>query len=186
MSTVARAVHRGQDGSVHFLSSTLTSSFLLLTDPTVGVSRIPVDGPCRLISAHPSGAARYEAISPKLSTTVDVGPGQEPRIREMGWCDYCLVHTEGHDFELWPFCPSGDRHRKRRADADSDNVVPLPEPLQAAGSPSSTGTGGKPRVRVLDAERAPGMAPVPTLEPLTGAEAREAAARWGPTDGAYW
>jgi hypothetical protein len=186
MTITAKAVHRGVDGSVHFLSSSPDRSFLLITDPAFGVRRIPVEGLCRLISGHPSGAARYEAISPKWSTTIDVSPGQEPRIREMGWCDYCLVHTEGHDFELWPSCPSGDRHRRRKADADSDNVVPVPEPEQESVVSSGTGTGGepassskgRPRVRVLDAESAPVQE-----EPLSRGEA---ASRWGPTPGAYW
>jgi hypothetical protein len=174
MTITAKAVHRGVDGSVHYLSFTNEASFLLITAPALGVRRIPVDGPCRLIAGHPSGAALYEAIGATCSTTIDVQPGEEPRIRELGVCMSC---TQGpHDFELWPVCPRSHRPE------------PAPEPEQEPAVSSSTGTGGKPaesakgkpRVRVLDAESAP--APVQE-EPLSRSEA---ASRWGPTPGASW
>jgi hypothetical protein len=76
-STVAKAVHRGSDGSVHYLVSAVKSSLLVVTDPGLGVRRIELDGLCRLISAHPSGAVRYEAVGAAESTTVDVAPGRE-------------------------------------------------------------------------------------------------------------
>jgi hypothetical protein len=99
MAAVAEAVFRGADGSVHYLSSTIEGSMLIITDPATGVSRIPIDGPARLVAQFPSGAARYEAIGATVSTTVDVSPGQGPYIREMGLCDYCFTHSDGHDWE---------------------------------------------------------------------------------------
>jgi hypothetical protein len=77
MSTVAEAVHRGTDGSVHYLSSTPTGSQLIITDPALGVRRIPLDGPCRLTDrGDNTGSVVYESISAKESTTVTVSPGR--------------------------------------------------------------------------------------------------------------
>jgi hypothetical protein len=178
MRTVAKAAHHGADGSVHYLSSSVNGSLLIIADPALGLRRIPLDGLCRLISAHPSGAVRYEAIGATESTTVDVAPGREPLISSLGMCMSCFVGP--HDFELWPVCPRSPRAK------------PAPEPEQVLGAQttvsSSTGTAGrptessrgKPSVRVLDIESAP--APVQE-EPLSRSEA---ASRWGPTPGAYW
>jgi hypothetical protein len=194
MTAVAKAVYRGSDGSVHYLSSSPDHSLLIITDPVLGVERIEFDGPAQLTSHPKSDGVGYVSVSASTTTTtVAVGPGQPPLIHQYGFCFPCAFPplgqaVEGHDFELWPQCPSGDPHRKRRADADSDNIVPLPEPSREPGSPSSTGTGaeptepsrGKPRVRVLDAE--------PESEPVQeeSLSRREAASRWGPTPGAYW
>jgi len=47
MSRLAKAVHRGADGSVHYLASSRDGSELIITDPVVGLSRVHFDGPCR-------------------------------------------------------------------------------------------------------------------------------------------
>jgi len=197
MTAVAKAVYRGSDGSLHYLSSSPDHSLLIITDPVLGVERIEFNGPAQLTSHPKSDGVGYVSVSASTTTTVAVGPGQPPLIHQYGFCYPCAFPplgqaVEGHDFELWPQCPPGDPHRKRRADADSDNVVPLPEPApepeRVAAVSSSTGTGGeptessrrRPRVRVLDNESAP--APVQE-EPLSRSEA---ASRWGPTPGAYW
>lgn len=86
MSAVAKAVHRGSDGSVHYLMSTPDSSLLVITDPVLGVRRIPFDGPCRLLPQDSkSDAAHYESISATGSTRVVVWPGQEPAISDYGF-----------------------------------------------------------------------------------------------------
>jgi hypothetical protein len=120
MSTVAEAVHRGSDGSVHYLSSNPKASFLLITDPVVGVSRIPVDGLCRLIKAD-GDSVEYQSIGARSSTTVRTSPGQEPLISEYGFCFSCVGGP--HDYDLWPVCRSGDRGKK----VDGNSVSTPPE-----------------------------------------------------------
>jgi hypothetical protein len=178
----AKAVHRGTDGSVHYLRSTPDNSLLVITDPVLGVRRIPFEGPVRLVPRDSkSDAVHYESISATGSTRVAVWPGQEPAISDYGFCVYCAFPAPGrvgagHDSELWPSCPSGGRAKPE----------PAPEPEQVLAVSSSNGTGGRPtesskgtpRVRVLDA----GPAPVQD-EALSRSEA---ASRWGPTPGAYW
>jgi hypothetical protein len=188
MTAVAKAVHRGADGSVHYLMSTRDGSLLVIADPALGVRRISFDGPVRLVPQDSkSDAVHYESISATGSTRVAVWPGEEPAISDYGFCVYCAFPAPGrvgagHDSELWPSCPSHGRAKPAPAHE--------PEPELRPAASSSTGTAGepaesskgKPRVRVLDASLRPApepeMAPVPTLEPLTGAEAREAASRW--------
>jgi hypothetical protein len=110
MSTRAQAVHRGADGSVHYLADTAEGSLLIITDPVLGVVRLPFDGPCRLVPRDPNlpagyDAVQYESISGTESIMVSVSPGQEPLIHALGVCIACMVGD--HDYELWQECPSG-------------------------------------------------------------------------------
>jgi hypothetical protein len=150
MSTLAKAVHRGADGSVHYLATTAEGSLLIITDPVLGVRRLPFDGPCRLVRQG-GGSAEYESISATSSISVTVNPGQEPLISELiGICTACVFPLvgqpdKGHDYGLWPYCPSSDREK-------DGNVVPLPprsepvrervpaEPVQEPEPASSPGT----------------------------------------------
>jgi hypothetical protein len=93
MTAVAKAVHRG-NGSVHYLSSSVDGSLLIVTDPALGIRRIPVEGPCRLIAGHPSGAARYEAISATCSTTIDVQVGEGPSLYQGGACVFLFSRRQ--------------------------------------------------------------------------------------------
>jgi hypothetical protein len=63
MSTVAEAVYRGTDGSVHYMSSTPAGSQLIITDPVLGVRRIGLNGPYRLVHRCDTGSVQYESIS---------------------------------------------------------------------------------------------------------------------------
>jgi hypothetical protein len=62
MTAVAKAVYRGSDGSVHYLSSSPDHSLLIITDPVLGVELIEFDGPAQLTS-HPKsdvwGTSRF-------------------------------------------------------------------------------------------------------------------------------
>jgi hypothetical protein len=89
MTAVAKAVHRGTDGSVHYLMSTRENSLLVVTDPVLGVDKIRLDGPCRQTAARPDGPVQYEAIGTKGSTLVWVNPGQPTLISEYGFCVSC-------------------------------------------------------------------------------------------------
>jgi hypothetical protein len=85
MGARARAVYRGADGSVHYLSSTAESSVLIVTDPAVGMTKIPFDGPCRLVPRSPLLPAGYDAVDYRSvgasgSTLVSVSPGERPSI----------------------------------------------------------------------------------------------------------
>lgn len=229
MTAVAKAVHRGADGSVHYLMSTPESSLLVITDPVLGVDKIRFDGPLRKKlprqlnrDPHPgevTDGVEYESISATGTTMVSTAAGRGPLITQYGFCASCAFPpagqlSRGHDYSLWPVCPGGEGSRRSpmvvRAPegtvthdigVDHQKAFPVPgavaQPAPVPAQSSGTGTEGepsessrgRPRVRVLDAERPapePEMAPVPTLEPLTGAEAREAASRWGPTAGANW
>jgi hypothetical protein len=89
MSRLAKAVHRGADGSVHYLASSRDGSELIITDPVVGLSRINFDGPCRLVSRSPSLPASYDAVEYKSTTvsgssSVSVRPGQPPFEHSIG------------------------------------------------------------------------------------------------------
>jgi hypothetical protein len=76
MTALAKAVHRGDDGSVHYLVSTPESSLLVITDPVLGVDRIPFDGPVRMlppraplgVPGEVTGVVEYESISASGST----------------------------------------------------------------------------------------------------------------------
>jgi hypothetical protein len=143
MTAVAKAVHRGADGSVHFLSSTPDRSVLIITDPVLGKDEITFDGPVRLVPPRAgSGAVEYESISASGSTTVHVSPGQRDLIREVGGlCTYCCFPPLGqlgrsHDYELWPVCPGDARRRKDHAPGtppevatrDTASLRPAPSP----------------------------------------------------------
>jgi hypothetical protein len=105
----ARAVHRGADGSVHFLSSGPTSSELIITDPVARLSRLHFDGPCRLKPRNPNlpvtyVAVDYESIGAEGSSMISVSPGERPFIHGLGGgCFSCMDGS--HDFGLWPVCP---------------------------------------------------------------------------------
>jgi hypothetical protein len=131
-------------------------------------------------------AVQYEMISRTESTLITVHPGQPPFEHTIGGvCSSCM-HGE-HDFELWPVCPSGNRHQKPAEDEPVAVQEPvfaqLPEPAQEPAAASSPGTSAAPaesseggaRVRWFDTE------PDHAQEPLTPPETR-----WGPGPGAYW
>jgi hypothetical protein len=192
MAAVAKAVHRGADGSVHYLSSSPDHSVLIITDPVLGVDRIELDGPCRLIPRGPNLPASYdsvvyESISATGSTRVDVSPGQPAFLHVMGgvcWSCAFTARDGGHDYDLWPTCPSENRRTKRDEDRGVVRLAPRPEDTAAVSSP---GTGASssappvegradPLVRVFD----PQFTPAP-VEPVTPPEIR-----WGPGPGASW
>jgi hypothetical protein len=136
-SAIAKAVHRGVDGSVHYLLSPPDGSLLIVTDPKVGVSKVPFDGPCRLMPRDPRlpvgyNAIHYESISGTESTLITVHPGRPPFENTIGGvCSSCM-HGE-HDFELWPVCPRdvrGDRRTMRDTEREQEPVfAPLPEEI---------------------------------------------------------
>jgi hypothetical protein len=161
MNTVAEAVHRGIDGSVHYLASTPTGSQLIVvTDPVLGVRQPGIDGPCRLTDpGGNTGSVVYESISAKESTTITVCPGQEPSIYSIvGVCTHWafVAGGAGHDFDLWPECPFGDQVKEPEADAAVVPLRPRPAPaLEPVAEPEpmpSQRTQSAPRVRVLDAD----------------------------------
>lgn len=172
MGAVAEAVHRGADGSVHYLSSSVDGSLLIIADPAYGVARIPLGGPCRQVPRGPNLPAGYrgvvyESVSAAGSTLITVSPGRPPFEHTIGGvCSSCMLGE--HDFELWPVCPG-----------------PLPEPVKEPSSASGSGTSavpstppdapakGKARVRWLDAKKpAPEPEPVPVrgMEPVPVAD----------------
>jgi hypothetical protein len=170
MSTLAKAVHRGADGSV------------------LGVRRLPFDCPCRLVHRGDTGSVQYESISSTWSTSITVSPGQQPNISELiGICTACVLPPfgrpdNGHDYELWPECPSSDREKKRNQ--DGENVVPPPSrsepvktPVAANGAVSANAEGAQngAGVRWLDAK--------PAREPQPSAWELEA--RWGGPAGSW-
>jgi len=115
MSRLAKAVHRGADGSVHYLASSRDGSELIITDPVVGLSRINFDGPCRLVSRSPSlpasyDAVEYESITVSGSSSVSVRPGQPPFEHSIGGVWWACMHGD-HDFSVWQVCPRGDLSR---------------------------------------------------------------------------
>jgi hypothetical protein len=175
MSTVAEAVHRGSDGSVHYLASAPDSSLLIVTDPVLGVRRLSFDGPCRLTDpGGNTGSVVYESISAKESTTVTVSPGQEPSFHILGGvCTHCVFDAggAGHDLDLWPECPFGDQVKEQIQDAAVVRLTPrgepapesvadpAPEPAPRSGTGTSDaqaelsrGTQNAPQMRVLDAD----------------------------------
>ena len=116
VTQTAEVVHRGSDGSAHFLSSSAGSSLLIITDPAVGVVKIPFDGPCRLTPRSPNlpagyDAVDYESVGVSGSTMVSVHPGEMPSSSRSvaGVCFACVAGP--HDYSLWPVCP-GDRVRE--------------------------------------------------------------------------
>jgi hypothetical protein len=147
MSTLAKAVHRGSDGSVHYLSSNVDGSTLVITDPKLGrVPPIRVDGLCRLSYRTGGDRVEYEAIGTVCSTLVSVSPGDPPLISEYGFCTSCMAGD--HDYELWPNCPSeGVRERAKGQRA-------------AATTEPTTGL-----QLVSEPEPDPVVAPVPVTEP---------------------
>ena len=115
VTQTAEVVHRGSDGSAHFLSSSAGGSLLIITDPAVGVVKIPFDGPCRLTPRSPNlpagyDAVDYESVGVSGSTMVSVHPGEMPSSYSVaGVCFACVAGP--HDYSLWPVCP-GDRVRE--------------------------------------------------------------------------
>jgi hypothetical protein len=173
MSAVAKAVHRGVDGSVHYLMSSNECSLLVVTDPALGVDRIEFDGPVRMlpprtplgVPGEVAGVVEYESISASGSTRVSVRPGEVPFIYSMGVCFSCSFPPldragMGHDYELWPVCPGGKGSRTPTVvqapeetvfhdiDIDHQKAFPVPgtvaQPAPEPAQPSGTGTGGKP------------------------------------------
>jgi hypothetical protein len=175
MSALAEAVHRGRDGSVHYLASSPTGSQLIITDPVLGVRRQSFDGPCVLVSN--TGSVEYRSISRTESITVWVRPGQEPSIHSIiGVCAECMAGD--HDFEHWPHCPGSDREPKADVLPLQPRSEPVAEPVVEPAPCSSTGTGdaqAAPRVRVLDPQYTP-----PSEEPVAPPEMR-----WGGPAGGW-
>jgi hypothetical protein len=94
-STVAKAVHRGPDGSLHYLMSTDVNSLLVIPDPALGVRRISFDGPVRLVPRDSKSDAVHYESSASGSTRVVVCPGEEPAISDYGFCVYCAFPALG-------------------------------------------------------------------------------------------
>jgi hypothetical protein len=146
MSTLARAVHRGGDGSVHYLSSADDGSTLIIADPALGKAvPIRLDGPCRLRSRTDDGRVEYEAIGTVYSTLVVVSPGSPPLISEYGFCSSCMT-LPSHDYELWPVCPSEGvkqrvNGRPTEKGAPNGATFPGPELAQSAQPGSSVPLG---------------------------------------------
>jgi hypothetical protein len=104
-------VHRGTDGSVHYLSSSPEGSDLIFTSPAFGVAQEHFDGPVRMVKSR--AGHMYEMISATESTTIT------PMTTGMllhtigGICFHCagpdadwaLPYNERHDYDLWPHCP---------------------------------------------------------------------------------
>jgi hypothetical protein len=138
MGARARAVYRGADGSVHYLSSTAESSVLIVTDPAVGMTKIPFDGPCRLVPRSPLlpagyDAVDYESVGVSGSTMISVSPGGVPSTYSV--TGVCISCVEGpHDYSLWPVCPMGDRVSYGQHDGEVGEVArvraPRSEPVE--------------------------------------------------------
>jgi hypothetical protein len=135
MSTLAKAVWRGDSGSVHYLSSTPEGSTLIVTDPAFGVERVHLDGPCRMVNGGSS--YMYESISATGSTRI-TPTTTGLLIDNLGICVYCAFPPvgqpdRGHDYSLWPHCPSGDPVRrqalKQEEDAHPVRLAPEPDPV---------------------------------------------------------
>jgi hypothetical protein len=130
----ARAVWRGDRDQVHHLSSTPDGSLLIITDPAVGVVKIPFDGPCRLVPRSPNlpagyDAVEYESVGVSGSTMVSVHPGEAPSSYSVtGVCFGCCMGGP-HDFSLWSVCPG-----EQRADAAAGHGVVYP--VYVDGEPS--------------------------------------------------
>jgi hypothetical protein len=125
MSTLAKAVHRGDNGSVHYLWSNPDGSTLVITDPKLGKILLRFDGPCRLLRRD-GDSVDYESIGATGSNMVMTRPGMEPLINSLGLRTSCMDGP--HDYDLWPVCPSGNRHKK----SAEDKPVDMPEPLFAS------------------------------------------------------
>jgi len=181
MSRLAKAVHRGADGSVHYLASSRDGSELIITDPVVGLSRINFDGPCRLVSGSPSlpasyDAVEYESITVSGSSSVSVRPGQPPF--ELDWWCWACMHGD-HDFSVWPVCPRGDRKPVAGDVHLAEVEVPVRAPLQAVPEPEPE--------RIPEPEPVPveGMMPVPYVSgPGEGTNLADIdGPSWGPSNG---
>jgi hypothetical protein len=188
---LAEAVHRGRDGSIHYLASSPTGSQLIITDPVLGVRRLGFDGP--VVRASNTGSVEYESIGSSGSTTVIVSPGHEPNITWIGICTYCafppIGHANrGHDFQLWPYCPWADRDREPESD---QNVVPLParsEPVAEPAPRPSTGTGDAqavPSPGTQSAPRVPVVGVDPQYTPASEEPVTSPEIRWGGPAGGW-
>jgi hypothetical protein len=194
MSTLAEAVHRGTDGSVHYLSSTPTGSQLIVTDPVLGVRRLSLDGPCRLTDpGGNTGSVVYESISAKESTTVTVSPGQEPSFHILGgFCTHCVFDAggAGHDFDLWPECPFGDQVKEQIQDAAVVRLTPRPEPAPEPAADSAPEPAPRSGIGTSDAQAeapepvqsAPRVHALDVDPPLSK---REREMRWGGPAGGW-
>src|SRR5512133_18135 len=115
MNTRAKKVYQGADGSVHFLSSGVDYSVLIITDPKLGRDQIEFDGPVRLLPRHPLlpvdfDGVQYQSVSASGSTMVTVHPGRPPFEHSLaGVCDSCMFGE--HDYSVWPVCPGDHRGR---------------------------------------------------------------------------
>jgi hypothetical protein len=171
MTTVAKAVHRGADGSVHYLMSTEDSSLLVITDPVLGVDKIRFDGPVRKKpprqlnrDPHPgevTDGVEYESISATGTTMVSIAPGRGPLITQYGFCVSCAFPpagqlSRGHDYSLWPVCPGGEGSRRpptvvqapegmviHHIGIDHQKAFPVPGPgAQPAPEPAQSSSNG--------------------------------------------
>ena len=167
----AKAVHRGVDGSVHYLSSSDTFSLLIIADPAYGAAKavkIVLDGPCRKLARGPNLPAgyrgvEYESISANGSTLITVSPGRQPFEHTIvGVCSSCMDGE--HDFELWPVCPRPLAQPVKKPSSASSPVTSA-----APSTPPEAPAKGKARVRWLDA-RKPAPEPEPEPVPMRGME----------------
>jgi hypothetical protein len=144
MSTLAKAVWRGDSGAVHYLSSTPEGSVLIVTDPVLGVERVHLDGPCRMVT----GSSSYMYLSISATGSTQITPTATGLlISEYGFCTYCM--TGPHDYELWPVCPSERIRQQLDGQLEVPPVVPV-EKLEPDPVP---------------VEKPPGPAPEPALDP---------------------
>jgi hypothetical protein len=194
MSAVAKAVHRGANGSVHYLSSTVDGSLLIIADPAYGVVKIPLDGPCRQVPRGPNLPAGYrgvvyESVSATGSTQITVSPGRRPFEHTIGGvCSCCVLGV--HDFELWPVCPrrNGPNPRDYMAPGDDGGEAVNVELYRM--NPGRIVDAVEAPAQVLEAEPIPepepepvrGKAPVPTaVGPTTTNLADIDGPSWGPS-----
>ena len=168
MGAVAKALHRGADGSVHYLSSTVDGSLLIIADPAYGVVKIPLEGPCRQVPRGPNlpagyVAVVYESISATGSTLLTVSPGRPPFEHTIGGvCSSCMQGE--HDFESWPVCPRPlAQPVKKPSSASSPGMSATPN------TPPEAPAKGKARERWLDAKK-PAPEPEPEPVPVRGME----------------
>jgi hypothetical protein len=178
MGARARAVHRGADGSVHYLLSTPESSLLIVTDPVVGMTKIPFDGPCRLIPRSPLlpagyDAVDYQSVGAEGSMLVSVRAGERPSIYGVtGLCDSCMAGP--HDWSLWPVCPGEGERQVFGPPA----AVPASEPVSVSGAVPDEHVGKEVRRRRFferEPDPEPVPVPVPQVAPVVSVQVERAA-----------
>jgi hypothetical protein len=195
VNTLAQAVWRGDNGSVHYLSSSPEGSDLIFTSPAYGVAREHFDGPVRMVKSR--AGHMYEMISATESTTVTPTTTGMLLHTIGGVCFYCtgpdadwsLPYGERHDYELWPHCPGDKRQVQPRFEREpepaqssspstgtpAESATREAASLRPSAKPSEDSQGGA-KVRVFD----PQYTPAPEA-PVTPPELR-----WGPGPGASW